>query len=103
MEIVQILIGSMFSLIAMASVLYLAFRAHTISSDLTEIKELLKESRRAVVPGGSTTVPAVAEIASLDRALAVSPSRHAPGEWPSVMDPDYNTSDEPAKPSGSQR
>jgi len=97
MEIVQILIGSMFSLIAMASVLYLAFRAHTIAGDLTEIKELLKESKGASAPVRST------EIASLDRALAVSPTtRHAPGEWPSVMDPDYNASED-VKPSGSPR
>lgn len=98
MEIVQILIGSMFSLIAMASVLYLAFRAHTIAGDLAEIKDLLKDSKRT-----SAAVPAAAaEIASLDRALAVSPARHAPGEWPSVMDPDYNASED-VKPSGSPR
>lgn len=108
MEIVQILIGSMFSLIAMACVLYLAFRAHTIAGDLTEIKELLKDSKRA-----SGAAPAAAtEIASLDRAIIASTgaaaasiptSRHAPGEWPSVMDPDYNVEDISSKPSGSPR
>ncbi|BDC52137.1 hypothetical protein F183_A44520 [Bryobacterales bacterium F-183] len=97
MEIVQILIGSMFSLIAMASVLYLAFRAHTIAGDLAEIKDLLKEARRLPVP-----TPAVAEIASLERVIGVDTLGHAPGEWPSVMDPNYNTEDT-SRPSGLQR
>ncbi len=93
MEIVQILIGSMFSLIAMASVLYIAFRAHTIAGDVTEIRKLLEDQRKP-----STIEPG---LAPLERAVAAS--RHAPGDWPSVMDADYNTEDPASKPSESPR
>jgi hypothetical protein len=94
MEIFQVLIGSMFSMLGATTILYIAYRAHTIGSEVSEIKELLKEIRRS----GSQSPLA-------DKALAdVIPNTTELGNWPSVVDPEYNT-EKPydLKPSGSQR
>jgi hypothetical protein len=94
MEIFQVLIGSMFSMLGATTILYIAYRAYTIGAEVTEMKELLKDIRRA----------SQAPIAADKVIPAVLPTTTELGNWPSVVDPDYNT-EKPyeLKPSGSQR
>lgn len=80
------LLGSMFSLMGAVSLVYVAFRAHTVGTEVSEMKEILRDIRRAAQDGGlgsGTPVPPG----------AARPA-HEPGEWPSVVDPEYNSAND---------
>lgn len=82
MEIFQIIISSIFSIIGAASILFVAARAYSIGSDVSEIKELLKEIRRDAQ-----------NRADLSLSGGAAPGLE-PGNWPSVTDPRYNAGQE---------
>ncbi len=69
----------MFSILGATTVLYIAYRAYLIGNDVTEMKQLLTDIRRAT-QDQATAVTGVAPAAAME-----------PGHWPSVSDPAYNT------------
>ena len=79
MEVFQIMISSIFSIIGAASILFIAARAYTVGSDVAEVKELLKEIRRETQRRDGLAIPSAAP--GTDPEL---------GNWPSVTDPRYN-------------
>ena len=46
MNFVQAMLGSVFSLIAMGSMFFIAYRALTIGNDVSEIKDILRDMQR---------------------------------------------------------
>ena len=46
MEMFQVLVGGMFSILGACTILFIVFRAYTIGTEVTEIKELLKDLKR---------------------------------------------------------
>ena len=89
MEMFQVLVGGMFSILGACTILFIAFRAYAIGTEVTEIKELLKDLKR---------------MNALDHPV-IAPTAQVPnGEWPSVLDPHYNAElPYGLKPSESQR
>ena len=83
MELFQVMLSSIFSLIGAGCILFIAARAYSVGSDLGEIKEILKDLRRT---------------AQISNEALQEPGIPAPepGDWPSVTDPAYNSPD-PAK------
>jgi hypothetical protein len=88
MELFQVLVGSMFSLLAASAILYIAYRAHGIGNDVAEMKEFLRDIRRAAQDQQISSAPQAAST-PIPKALA-SPEA---GNWPSVLDPEYNAVD----------
>jgi hypothetical protein len=82
MELFQLIVQSIFSLIGAASILFVAARAYSIGSDVSEIKDLLKEIKRETLRqqdfGFSGVKPVV-------------PGNTELGKWPSVADPGYDS------------
>lgn len=85
MEILPMLFSSMFSIMGACALVYVAYRAHTIGTEVSEMKELLRDIRRA------SQDTAIGAPVPLNRQAH---SHHEPGDWPSVTDPDYNSSSE---------
>jgi hypothetical protein len=85
MDIFPMLFSSMFSIMGACALVYVAYRAYTIGTEVSEMKELLREIRRA---SQDTAIGAPVPLTKAARA------HHEPGDWPSVADPDYNSSSE---------
>lgn len=85
MGLLPMLFSSMFSIMGACALVYVAYRAYTIGTEVSEIKDLLREIRRA---SQDTVAGGPGPLAQAVRA------HHEPGDWPSVTDPDYNSSNE---------
>ncbi len=85
MGLLPMLFSSMFSIMGACALVYVAYRAYTVGTDVSEIKELLREIRRASQDATSGSPVALAKAVR---------AHHEPGDWPSVTDPDYNNSSE---------
>jgi hypothetical protein len=86
MELFQIMISSIFSVIGATAILFIAGRAYTIGKDLSEIKELLRDAAR------SQHRPDTLQSGALPEHLQ-NPEY---GNWPSVVDPEYNANSDVA-------
>ena len=76
MEMAQIMISSIFSLMGFGAILFIAARAYSVGTDIGEIKELLRDMKRN---------------SKFEDTAAILPHLQNPelGTWPSVADPSY--------------